>query len=201
MIELTPSIYNLLQRFAHGDYKRQAAVIGGLGLPKTARVVEIGCGTGLMSRFFEPGTYVGLDSDASRIETARATYPGHEFRVADTTKMMGADFVEFDMALCHGVVHHIDDEGVARMVQSFRAAAKQRSKAFAFLAIEPVMPSPPFTNPVGYLLAKLDRGQHVRSMTQWRALFGEAITKIEVLPPPVQWPVPGAAIHLLYGDR
>lgn len=198
MIDLPPQIYNFLQRFVHGEYERQGAVIGALDLPDGARVVELGCGTGLLSKFFKPGTYVGVDFDASRIATARETYPDHTFLVGDTTMMTGAWLAEFDMAMCHGFIHHVDDTGVGRMVDAFREAARQRSKPFSFLAIEPVLPAKAISNPVGYMLAKFDRGEYVRTIPELRTLFGEAITKIEPLRTPVQWPVPGAAVHLCY---
>ena len=200
MIDLPPPIYNFLQRFVHGEYERQGEVISALDLPEGARVIELGCGTGLFSKFFKPGTYVGVDFDASRIETARKTYPEHTFLVGDTTVMTGDRLAEFDMAMCHGFIHHVDDEGVGRMVDAFRAAARKRSKPFSFLAIEPVLPATIISNPVGYLLAKCDRGEYVRTIPELKKLFGPAITKIEPLRTPVQWPVPGAAVHLRYAD-
>lgn len=201
MIDLPPAIYNALQRFVQGDFERQGQVIQALNLPKGSRVLELGCGTGLLARFFDPEVYVGIDSDPTRIAAAREASPGHSFIVGDASKMSGAELAQFDLAMCHGLIHHVDDEGVERIKQTLRDAAKERGKPFGFLAIEAVLPDPAWKNPVGFLLAKCDRGRHVRTITRLREIFGNAVTKIEEIQPPMRWPVPGAAVHVLYNNQ
>lgn len=198
MIDLPPVIYNALQRFVQGDFERQGDVIRSLHLPRGSRVIELGCGTGLLARFFDPEVYVGIDSDATRIAAAREAFPSHSFIVGDASKMTGTMLAEFDLAMCHGLIHHVDDAGVERIKQTCRDAAKVRGKAFGFLAIEAVLPDPAWKNPVGFLLAKCDRGRHVRTISRLREIFGGAVTAIEEIPAPLRWPVPGAAVHTVY---
>lgn len=199
MIDLPPVIYNALQRFVQGDFERQGSVIKALHLPKGSRVLELGCGTGLLARFFDPDVYVGIDSDPTRIAAAREAFPEHTFIVGDASQMDGAMLAEFDMAMCHGLIHHVDDEGVERIKQTCRDAAAARGGPFGFLAIEAVLPDPAWKNPVGFLLAKCDRGRYVRPISRLREIFGSAVVKIEEIEPPMRWPVPGAAVHTVYG--
>lgn len=198
MIDLPPFIYNALQRVVQGNFERQGEIIRALDLPKGSRVIELGCGTGLLAKFFDPDAYLGLDSDPVRIAAARVGSPRHSFVVGDASKMTGAMLADFDMALCHGVIHHIDDAGVERIKQTFRDAAAQKGKPFRFLAIEAVLPKPAWKNPVGFSLAKIDRGRHVRTIARLREIFGGAVTRVEEIKAPIWWPVPGAAVHTVF---
>lgn len=46
----------------------------------TGRVLDIGCGTGLLTAWVAPGSYLGVDLDEESIDIARHTHPGHAFQ-------------------------------------------------------------------------------------------------------------------------
>lgn len=90
-----------------------------LGLPESAQVLEVGCGTGAMTRFLArrpdfTGRVVGVDHSASFIEAARrhAQAEGVEdriaFRVGDAHRL---DFpaATFDAVIAHTVISHVTD--------------------------------------------------------------------------------------------
>lgn len=189
--------YNLLQKAVHGEYEWQRREIERFRKNRPGKLIEIGCGTGLLSRFFEPGSYVGVDIDEDRIEHARTAHPEHEFEVLDLTKPGQIDLERFDLVLCHGCIHHIGDGGVHTILDNFRNAAHHRQRPVDFLLIEPVLPRRKRFNLPGYILAKLDRGKFVRPLDQMVTLFnGTSIVNVDTVKGKWFWPVPGVVMTL-----
>lgn len=85
-------------------------------------ILDIGCGTGhLTQAIAEAGAHVvGLDSSASMIETARATYPDLEFLVADARNFSFP--TPFDAVFSNAALHWIPE--AEEVVRSIAAALK-----------------------------------------------------------------------------
>ncbi len=83
-------------------------LIAELPVQRGDRVIDVGCGSGaFLRRLAERKGVVGLgvDLDASAIATAQAAAgEGVEFRVADVTKLEGAEG-RYDLAICLGSTH------------------------------------------------------------------------------------------------
>jgi ubiquinone/menaquinone biosynthesis C-methylase UbiE len=87
-----------------------AAFVELSGLAPGARVVDLGCGSGVFTAQLERAGYdsVGLDLSAKLIEIGRRTYPGIEFVEGDIEHLPFPD-ASFDGVLLSGVVHHFPD--------------------------------------------------------------------------------------------
>ncbi len=194
--DLPPPIYNALQRMVHGDYNKQRRIVDGFRRGKPGVTLEMGCGTGLLSQMFASGTYVGVDMDAKRIETAKATHPEHEFHVLDVTTDYSAFLERFDAVLFHGCIHHIDDAGVMGTLENIRLAAQRKGRPIEIMLIEPVLPEPAILNIPGFILAKLDRGRFVRKFDAMVKLFKGKLLAADKLTGPWYWPVPGIAMNV-----
>ncbi len=97
------------------------------------------------------------------------------------------------MVLAMNFFHHLSDEQSQRMLDTVRAAAQKSS--IRLLAGEPTLPR--FReNPIGYLLAKADEGDYVRSLEDTKKLFGSALRSTTVGPLNPIWPIPGAFFEL-----
>lgn len=104
---------------------------GELGLAAGARVLEIGCGTGAVSRFLAAlenvGEVVGVDPCGLFIERARelASDDRLSFAVGDGTAL-GFDGGEFDAVVCHTTLCHVPDceEVLAEAHRVLRAGGK-----------------------------------------------------------------------------
>jgi 2-polyprenyl-3-methyl-5-hydroxy-6-metoxy-1,4-benzoquinol methylase len=79
-------------------------------VPEGARVLDIGCGTGLHARMLvnRVGTYLGIDNQEAAITTAagRIHAPQVAFRVGDARALPSG---EFDVVLLAHVLEHIDE--------------------------------------------------------------------------------------------
>lgn len=196
MFDLPPPIYNALQKMVHGDYSKERRIIDSLRRDKQGLTLEMGCGTGLISMMFAPGTYVGVDMAPERIETAKAAHPEHEFHVLDVTTDYSEFLERFDTVFFHNCIHHIDDAGVKGTLQNIRTAVQRRGRPMEIMMIEPVLPERPILNLPGYILAKLDRGKFVRKFDAMIKLFPGKLLVADKLEGPWVWPVPGIAMSV-----
>lgn len=82
-------------------------------------VLDIGCGTGLLSTNVS-GSYFGYDIDAAAIETARAAYPQHRF---STTMPQGETF---DTVVALALIEHLKepDQAVAEWAKLLRGGGR-----------------------------------------------------------------------------
>ena len=72
---------NWLRRndYFHSEHQRYLQFL----IPKGARVLDLGCGTGRLLASLEPGYGVGVDFSSQMIEIASANHPGLQFEVGD----------------------------------------------------------------------------------------------------------------------
>jgi SAM-dependent methyltransferase len=84
-----------------------------LGLePSRARVLDIGCSTGILTRHYAEffGEVVGVDIDEGAVEWARRnrTAPNVSFRVGDSMELPFPD-QDFDVVTCTHIYEHVPD--------------------------------------------------------------------------------------------
>src|SRR5215813_12387892 len=75
------------------------------GLPRSARVIDLGCGSGTFTALL---ARVGLDISAKLVAVGRRKHPQIEF-VAGDIERLPFPAASFDGALLSGVVHHFPD--------------------------------------------------------------------------------------------
>lgn len=196
MFQLPPKIYDLLQKMVHGEYGMQRDIIASYLAEPRGKTLEIGCGTGILSRLFAPGSYSGADILPDRIAAARRLHPAHDFHVIDFSKDYSEFLEDYDTLLFHACIHHIDNASVTRMLANVAKAVGHRDRPMQIIAIEPCLPDKVLLNVPGFILAKLDRGKFVRSIKDYDRLFGGKIRKSERIKGSWYWPVPGVAYDI-----
>ena len=80
------------------------------GLPAGARIVDLGCGSGVFTDLLRRRGYqcVGVDLSPTLIAMARANFSGIEFRTGDIERLSFPDS-SFDGVLLSGVLHHLPE--------------------------------------------------------------------------------------------
>ncbi len=130
------------------------------------RFLDLGCGTGVFATEFPTGRYVGVDIAPGYLRFAARHRPG-AYVVSAGQALALAD-ASFDAALVLGVLHHLPDT-------TARVAMDELARVLRPGAVVLVMedtPPPAGQNLAGHLMHALDRGKHIRSEAEYRAIFG-----------------------------
>jgi len=128
------------------------------------RVLDVGCGPGTNSRFFEENDYLGLDINPSYIDQAKQTY-GDRFAVADVCTYEAEPDNRFDFILMNSLLHHIDDLHTDRILSQL---SKQLAPDGHIHILDLVLND---KRSVSRSLALSDRGDYPRPMSAWCEIF------------------------------
>ena len=131
-----------------------------------AKILDVGCATGNASEIFKDYAYTGIDVEPDRIRYAQRTYRPGEFAVMDATALRwpaGA----FDQILVTGVLHHLEDDVVDRILAEMRRVLAPGGRA---LVMEDTAVGFKL-NLLGALVHLADEGSFIREPVQYRALF------------------------------
>jgi len=173
-----PEFYHAYQSFGGFFQARLKAFGDYLDFATIHRVFDIGCGPGHISAKIPPSVdYIGFDSDERYIQFANARFGGPKRRFVKRLfdQTAADDFGSPDLIMLNGLLHHLDDGDVRRLLLD----------AFNVLTPGGIV----FTldgcfvegqNPIGRYLLKNDRGEFVRTEQGYRALVPSEFGKIDV---------------------
>lgn len=167
-ISRTPRVWNSLRWIVEAGFHGEHAVIARELTPfrdQQRRYLDFGCGTGEFARDFPADRYVGVDLTPEYVQYAGAVQPGSYSVMDGSALALGAAC--FDAALVLGVLHHLPDQLVRRSVAELHRVLKPGG---TLLVLEDV-PPPTIWNVPGHVMHWLDRGDHIRSDADYRALF------------------------------
>jgi SAM-dependent methyltransferase len=149
------------ERFAHEHVRARPG----------SRVLDLGCGPGHALEVLGDVDYLGVDLSAEYIAAARERHGDRgRFRVVDVGADDLADAGRFDIVLAMGLLHHLDDSALRRMLTTVRSRLAPGAR---FVAIDPTLAEG--QHPISRWLVSLDRGQHVRPPDALRALVAEVL--------------------------
>jgi SAM-dependent methyltransferase len=133
-------------------------------LPRGEPILDLGCGprSWLANVGLEPQ---GLDINPTYVAAYRAA--GGEAVVASAAEIPFADGT-FAGVWSVGVLHHLPDAVAAKVVRE----AMRVSRTDGYVAIlDAVLPTTAWRRPLASAIRSLDRGEHMRSEADLRALF------------------------------
>ncbi len=157
-----PTAYRLWQSpFAEMKFQ---PVIQFNDMSQVRRVLDVGCGPGTNSLFFEDLDYLGLDINESYIEQASKRF-GPKFAVADVCTYEAKPENRFDFILLNSLLHHIDDAHTDRILHQL---SRQLTPDGHIHVLDLVLPE---TKSVARTLALSDRGDHPRPLEKWEPIF------------------------------
>ena len=145
-----------------GDVELSVALPRGLD-----DLLDVGCGPGDIAPMMRGARYVGVDLSADYIERARSNF-GHlgRFYAADVGDLPKIVNNKFDVVVATGLLHHIDDAAVAKLL---RDAARMLKPGGRLVALDNVYIEN--QNPLARFVISLDRGQNVRWREPYERLF------------------------------
>lgn len=114
-----PRIFIFLRRILEDNFKGEKKVLAEHFIcTSEERVLDVGCGTGEFSVFFNPKMYTGIDIDKKYIDYARENYKG-TFLVGDATNLPFVDG-DFQKIFIVGMLHHLDDAVCGRVLKEIK---------------------------------------------------------------------------------
>jgi SAM-dependent methyltransferase len=164
-----PQAWNILRRVVEDGFRGEKVVIARELEPwrdaGRREFLDFGCGTGEFARCFPAEHYTGVDIAPYYVRFAGRTYAG---RFAVTSgAAIGLTDGQFDAALVLGVFHHMPDALVRTTVTELHRIMKPG----AMLLVMEDIPPPDRWNVAGHVMHWLDRGGHIRTDAEYRALL------------------------------
>lgn len=168
-----PRIFIFLRRVLENNFKGEREVLAKYFVcAPEERVLDIGCGTGEFSVFFNPDMYTGIDIEKKYIDYAKKNYKG-TFLVGDATELAfpGGSFQKIIIV---GMLHHLDDETCGSVLEEVRRVLAPNG---TFLLMEDV--NRPQNHFLTRLLHRLDNGDFIRTKNSYENLVKKYFSVIK----------------------
>ncbi|HEX6873318.1 MAG TPA: class I SAM-dependent methyltransferase [Micromonosporaceae bacterium] len=142
------------------------------------RVLDVGCGPAYYFDRLPDVEYHGFDTSPAYIAHARGKYGDRgEFHCEVLTAARLAQLPRFDAVLLFGLLHHLDDEQSATLLD---LAANALARGGRVISVDPCLH--PGQGRVSRWMSENDRGEYVRAPEGFtglaRASFGEVSSQI-----------------------
>jgi SAM-dependent methyltransferase len=145
-------------------------------IARARRVLDVGCGPGTNTPHFSHADYIGIDINPDYTASAAHRY-GRRFITADVTQYSAAGEGKFDFILANSMMHHLDDQGVRRLLSHLPTLLTDDG----FVHVLDLV-LPPERLSIAKALALADRGDFPRPFEEWSGLFGESLDVVELEP-------------------
>ncbi|MFO1064568.1 MAG: methyltransferase domain-containing protein [Pirellulales bacterium] len=165
----TPWISDLGRNIVERGFVRHRQELRAYAAKCGGPVLDLGCGTGLLSGVFEANRYLGVDVNERMLKAARARNPRHRYMLSDGSTIPVTRH-RFDLVVIVGVLHHLDDESALRLL---REAARVLTVQGRIYVCEDVPARN--GNSIGGVVNRCDLGSHIRCADETRLLLSEVL--------------------------
>ena len=177
----SPSVYRAVQRALGGGEHSKSAFVRRYIRPRgTETIIDFGAGTGSIRDFLPAGvTYIAIEPNPAYCDAmARDLGPDRVTVRQGTVEALESVTQVADIVLVLAVLHHVPDREAARILAAARGALRPHGR---LVTIDPCVHEG--QDPVARVLAKVDRGQFVRSPDEYerlaRSSFSEVLTIVQ----------------------
>lgn len=131
------------------------------------KVLDFGCGPGIMSVFFD--NYVGIDTDKSRIDFAVQQFPNKQFMqielITEYSRQLPFYNNIFDVVLFNDCIHHINNHDMKFIIIDIHRILRLHG---VIIIREPKKNTNVFT----YIMTEVfENGDYVRNTNEYKQLF------------------------------
>jgi len=168
------AFYVLSQRLVGADLARLQC-IEALDARPGEKILDIGCGPAYYFDALPACEYYGFDTDSRRIALAQKNFGSRgTFRDVPFEEKHARELAPFDKVLLLGLLHHVDDEVAAHLLdmiaRSLRPSGRVVALDTAFFEGQ---------SPLARFIAKNDQGDYVRTPKAFLKLAAASFDRIE----------------------
>jgi ubiquinone/menaquinone biosynthesis C-methylase UbiE len=171
-----PFLFNLFRRLLENNFGGEKDIIRKEMSIDNETVIDVGCGTGEFSVFFNRKTYVGIDINEHYIRYALRKHK-RIFKVMDAEVLNFSDN-SFDNAIVIGLFHHVPDERSFKILKEIRRVLKDHGNV---LIMEDVKTRSKY-NIIGKLVHRLDKGKFIRDPDEYAKIFSKYFNILKEYP-------------------
>ena len=170
-----PIVYTTYQKIVGGYRARKLFVENNVKIKPGQKILDIGCGPGDILEFLPEVDYTGIDLDANYIAQAKKKYGKRgDFKCSGVDDLELIDSNTFDIVISAGVLHHLTDEQCFNL---FKIAVKALKPNGRFVSFDGCYI--PNQNKISAYFLRKDRGQFVRTQTEYERLTKSYFTKLD----------------------
>jgi len=172
-----PKLYQLFANLVAGPAARRRVADEFLKVKPGDRVLDVGCGPGVMRPLLPDVIYCGVDVSSKYISAARA-HQGDRDRFivrAVTAQTSFDDLGKFDLVMANALVHHLDDAETSSLFQAAKAVLNSGGRV---VTLDNVFI--PEQSTIARWIIKLDRGKYVRTKAEYVALASQQFQNVHV---------------------
>ena len=160
-----PRVYDPFLRYLGDHDIIQQVIRDELDLERKKRILDIGCGTGNVSRMFPKEHYTGIDSDKNYIDFARRKYDKDFICMSAVDLKFEND--HFDVIFTKDLFHHLADDLFSKVLAEMKRVLKPTGRV---LILEICYQE----NNVSFykkILNRFDRGKYIREFNVLREML------------------------------
>ena len=171
-----PLVYETFQRLVGSPRVREALVDRYVGVRPGLRVLDIGCGPGVLVEYLPGVAYTGTDVSAPYIEAARRRYGDRgTFHVGRVEDLDPNELGTFDVVIAKSLLHHIDEDEALHL---FEVASTVLAEDGRLVTLDAAY-APDMSRAARFVVSR-DRGQSILTPEGYEALARRRFADVEI---------------------
>ncbi|MDP3788900.1 MAG: cobalamin-dependent protein, partial [Candidatus Omnitrophota bacterium] len=171
----SPSAYMMFQGILGTNRARRLCIEEYVKPLPGKRILDVGCGPAYVAGLMEGVIYVGLDTDARRIEYAKRMYGSRgTFYCQELDDSAVSRFKPFDITIMFGLLHHLDDKTLLELLKRVKRLLVPGGKVVTLDGC--YRPGQSF---ITKKLLDEDQGRYVRTKEQYISLARQVFDSVD----------------------
>jgi ubiquinone/menaquinone biosynthesis C-methylase UbiE len=174
----SPFLLDCFRWILEAGFRGEKKVIQDERLSECKKLLDLGCGTGILSGALDKQEYTGIDLHAAYVRRAKRRFPFRSFIQMDARRLAFKEN-HFDCVVISGVLHHLNDADVRMILSECKRVLNRKSGKIVVWEDVPVRNKMNF---IGSFVHSLDQGEHIRKESDYIDLFGLFFRKLKHYP-------------------